>query len=160
MPMDQLTRMLLHARWADFRLLDGLGAMADVPPAVAREMNHVIGAEETWLSRLEGRPSRVVVWPDLALGEARELAASVHDGLVGWIERSSPSRLESPVSYTNSAGQAFATPARDILLQVTLHGQYHRGKINRMLRDAGLEPVPVDYIYYVRGVPAATTRSR
>jgi uncharacterized damage-inducible protein DinB len=39
-----------------------------------------------------------------------------------------------------------------------LHGQYHRGKINLLLRQAGLAPAPVDFISFVRGVPAATTR--
>ena len=44
-----------------------------------------------------------------------------------------------------------------MLLQVALHGQYHRGKINLMLRQAGLPPTPTDYISFARGVPAATT---
>jgi hypothetical protein len=38
-----------------------------------------------------------------------------------------------------------------------LHGQYHRGKINLLLRQSGAEPAPADYISYVRGVPAAVT---
>jgi uncharacterized damage-inducible protein DinB len=57
----------------------------------------------------------------------------------------------------NSAGQSFETPVSDMLLQVALHGQYHRGKINLMLRQAHLPPTPTDYIAFARGVPAATT---
>jgi uncharacterized damage-inducible protein DinB len=38
-----------------------------------------------------------------------------------------------------------------------LHGQYHRGKINVLLRQSGAEPVLVDYIGYVRGAAAAVT---
>jgi uncharacterized damage-inducible protein DinB len=51
------------------------------------------------------------------------------------------------------------TPVGDILLQVALHGQYHRGKVNLLLRDAALPPAPVDFISFARGVPAATTSS-
>jgi len=39
---------------------------------------------------------------------------------------------------------------RDILLHVAMHGQYHRGQINQLLRGAGLEPISVDYIVFVR----------
>ena len=42
------------------------------------------------------------------------------------------------------------------LLHVPLHGQYHRGKINLLLRQAGRQPAPTDYITFVRGVSAAT----
>ena len=59
--------------------------------------------------------------------------------------------------YVNSAGQSFETPVSDMLLQVFLHGQYHRGKVNLMLREGGLPPVPTDYISWARGVPAAVT---
>ena len=57
----------------------------------------------------------------------------------------------------NSAGQSFETPVSDMLLQVALHGQYHRGKINLLLRQAHLPPTPTDYIAFARGVPAAVT---
>ena len=30
-------------------------------------------------------------------------------------------------------------------------------QLNQLLRDSGLEPIPTDFIGYVRGVPAATT---
>ena len=39
-----------------------------------------------------------------------------------------------------------------------VHGQYHRGKVNLLLRQEGMSPVPGDFIAYVRGAPAATSR--
>lgn len=36
-----------------------------------------------------------------------------------------------------------------------MHGQYHRGKVNLLLRQADRTPAPTDYIAFVRGVPAA-----
>ena len=44
------------------------------------------------------------------------------------------------------------------MMHVALHGQYHRGKVNLLLRQEGLPPVPPDFIAWVRGVPAATTQ--
>ena len=65
-------------------------------------------------------------------------------------------KVERMVDYRNSAGISFSTSAGDILFHVMLHGQYHRGKVNLLLRQSGFPPVPTDYIAFVRGVPAAT----
>nr|WP_254790171.1 hypothetical protein [Paenibacillus sp. OK003] len=35
-------------------------------------------------------------------------------------------------------------------MQVLLHGQYHRGQINRALRIESAEPAQVDYITFAR----------
>lgn len=43
------------------------------------------------------------------------------------------------------------------LLHVALHAQYHRGKVNVLLRHAELAPAATDYIAFIRGAPAATT---
>lgn len=50
--------------------------------------------------------------------------------------------------FTNATG--------DILLHVVLHAQYHRGKVNLLLRQTGGEAAPADFIAFMRGVPAAT----
>jgi uncharacterized damage-inducible protein DinB len=150
----EIRKLWAHARWADTALLDALGGS---PPADAlRELSHVIGAEEVWLARLERRPSRVPVWPVLTLTELRSLAARVHDDLSGYLASLDDSVLPRLVEYTNSAGRTFENTVGDILLHAALHGQYHRGKINLLLRQAGLNPAPTDYIAFVRGAPAAT----
>jgi uncharacterized damage-inducible protein DinB len=59
-------------------------------------------------------------------------------------------QLDSDLTYANQSGVEFRTPIRDILTHVALHGQYHRGQINRILREAGGEPQPLDYILFVR----------
>jgi uncharacterized damage-inducible protein DinB len=153
---DQLVRLFAHARWADELMLDRLAAIPEPPAGVLREMAHIVGAGETWLSRLERRAARVQVWPELTLAESRVLALSVHDGLAARLDSLDEKSLKAVVSYANSAGQPFETATDDILLQLATHGQYHRGKINQRLRDAGLDPVPVDYIVFVRGLPATT----
>jgi uncharacterized damage-inducible protein DinB len=155
--LDEIRRLFDHAVWADTRLLQALREVPTAPAEAVREFAHVLGAEETWLSRLEARPSRTAVWPDLGLPELPALHDTVHRGYLDYLAALDPASLSRTVAYKNSAGQAFETPVRDILLQVALHGQYHRGKVNLLLRQAGLEPVPTDFIAFVRGVPAATT---
>jgi uncharacterized damage-inducible protein DinB len=155
--LAQLRRLWEHAAWADRLLLDALRAAAPAPAQAIREYAHVLGAEETWLSRIEGRPPRAAIWPDIALDDAAALGERVRDGYARFLAELRVDGMGRVVSYVNSAGLAFRTPLDEILLHVALHGQYHRGKVNLLLRQSEQAPGPVDFITFVRGVPAAVT---
>ena len=156
---EQIRRLWEHAAWADQRLLDALRAAPEPPAAALREYAHVLGAAEVWLARLEQRAPRAAVWPEAPLADAAALGEHVRDGYARYLSRLQDDDLPRAVAYTNSAGQHFATPAGDMLLHVALHGQYHRGRVNLLLRQAGLDPAPSDFIAFARGVPAATEAS-
>ena len=156
--LHTMRRLWEHAAWADRLLLGTLLRLDPCPEDVWREYAHVLGAESVWLDRLKHRPPRYRVWPTLEPAEAAALAESLRLEYMSYIEGLSIDALDTSVAYVNSAGLSFETPVEDILLQVFLHGQYHRGKINLMLRQYDEEPAPTDYISFVRGVPAATTR--
>ena len=153
-----LHTLFLHLAWADARLLQALEAATSPPAEAIREYGHALGADEVWLARLQGRPPRIAVWPALALTELPGAAAMIHEGYRQYLDGLDEPALDRMVGYTNSAGASFKNAARDILLHVATHAQYHRGKINLLLRLAGAEPAPVDLIAFVRGAPAASTR--
>lgn len=154
--LPTIKKLWAHLAWADAILLDALRAVPASEAAI-REYAHILGAEEVWLSRMEQRPSRTPVWPDVPLGQLASLAAMVRQGYRGFLEGLDRTALERVVTYTNTAGLSFDNSVQDILLHVALHGQYHRGKVNLMLREAGQPPAPTDYIAYVRGTAAART---
>lgn len=151
--LEKLRQLWSHAAWADREILKVVSAAEG---EIRRELAHVIGAEEVWLARIEGRSPRAPVWPELPFDELVQLLEDTHERYANYFAGLAVSDLSTSVSYTNSAGVSFETPLADILLHVALHGQYHRGKINLMLRERGLQPAPTDYIAFVRGVPAAT----
>jgi uncharacterized damage-inducible protein DinB len=152
--MATIRNLWEHALWADARVLEALPA--DAAPEAWREFAHILGAEETWLARLEGRTPRTAVWPDAAPGEVRASMQATHAAYRAYLAALEDPDLAAPVSYTNSAGQPFTSSVADILLQAALHGQYHRGKVSLLLRQGGRAPAPVDFIAFVRGAPAAT----
>jgi uncharacterized damage-inducible protein DinB len=117
---------------------------------------HVLGAEHVWLARLRQEPASAAVWPVLDLDGCRVLAAANHAGFERFLAELTPEALDREVPYRNSAGDAFRGRVGDILVHVALHGCYHRGQVALLLRDAGAEPAPTDYIAFVRGAPAAT----
>lgn len=163
MPIDapaeadrRLSTLIDHLQWADERVLDSLRAM---PHADARALElyaHVLGAEHVWLSRMMERAAREPVWPSLSLESAAVLASENAAGLRALVAAISAEQLQRRVPYTNSAGMSFESTVEEMLLQVVLHGCYHRGQIALLVRGAGGEPAPTDYIAFVRGAPAAT----
>lgn len=158
-PLDPRVAMILrlfeHSAWADELIAAALGGR-DAPAEAVREFAHVAGAEELWLSRVQQRPSAAAVWPDLDAAAAIELSRRTANGFRSVIASQTESTLDAPVHYINTASREFWTPLGDILVHVALHGQYHRGKVNQILRQSGREPAPADFISFARGVPAAT----
>ena len=96
-------------------------------------------------------------WPLSADDWDGQMLYFLHQGYRGFLQELDGPALERVVAYTNTAGLSFENSIQDILLHVALHGQYHRGKVNLILRQAGHSPAPTDYIAYVRGTAAART---
>ena len=155
--VDLIRRMWAHAAWADATLLEALTRGSSVSAEAWREYAHILAAEAVWLARLEQRPSPVPVWPTLTSNEVAALRGSVVAGYDAYLAQLDAATLLRTLTYRTSTGQEFTSVVHDVLVHVALHGQYHRGKINLLLRQRHCEPGPVDYIGFVRGVPAAVT---
>jgi len=154
--LDYIHRVFEHLTWADTTMVAAVEA-EESPEAAVREFAHVLGAAENWLARLEERSATLAIWPELP----RELLAPakrrIQTGYARYLGALRDEDLTRLVAYTNSQGRAFETAIGDILLHVALHSQYHRGKVNLLLRQSNATPAPVDFISFVRGVPAART---
>lgn len=155
--LELIRRLWKHASWADDVLL---AALKKVPVAKAsaavREYAHVLGAEEVWLARLEAREPTLSVWPETQRNDLGAVGRVVHAAYDKYMAALRDADLDKAVPYRNSLGRSFESRVGDILMHVVLHGQYHRGKVNLLLRQAESPPAPVDYIAFARGVPAAT----
>lgn len=145
-------KLWAHIAWADETLLRALEA-GTPSPEILREYAHILGADEIWLARLEQRASRTPVWPTLPLDEVKTLAQTLHQDYRTFFATLNQQRLEQVIAYTNTAGNSFENSIRDILIHVALHAQYHRGKVNLLLRQAGMAPASTDYIAFLRAVP-------
>ncbi|UKS30711.1 DUF664 domain-containing protein [Paenibacillus sp. HWE-109] len=150
--MKTIKCMMDHLYWADGRILDALEKSEKKNKDLLKLVRHVAVAERVWLSRLQGKGStQYSLWE-----EAEDLVAirtMFDDNAVQYrvyIEGLEESELDEMIDYANQSGVPFQTSIRDILLQVLLHGQYHRGQINRALRIESAEPAQVDYITFAR----------
>lgn len=153
--MEQLRKLVDHLAWADARVLEGLRTSPGSNPQAMELYSHVLGAEHVWLARVNERPASVAVWPMLTLEGCARLSAENVEALRRLVDAAGPETLARAVRYTNSAGREYDSRIEDILLHVALHGAYHRGQVALIVRMAGGEPSPTDYIGFVRGDPAA-----
>jgi uncharacterized damage-inducible protein DinB len=155
---ETLASMFAHLRWADERMIQTLRTLAAPPPKAIELYAHVAGAEAVWLARLDGKDAPVTVWPELDLEQCAVLLEQTGAALAAKAASVDEDELSRVVDYRNSAGIELHSTAREILVQVAMHGQYHRGQVNLLLRQSGHDPAAIDYITFVRGVPAATKR--
>ncbi len=158
--LDQIKRLCEHAAWADRLLAEAFGSAGEEAALARKEFGHVLGTAETWLARIEGRPATLAIWPDISPADLKAAVAGVHGRYSEFVGRLPDDAFAQEISYVNSVGKRFTNRIEDILLHGALHGQYHRGKINLLFRQAGMAPVPTDYIAFIRGVPAAITKPR
>ncbi|HET6778062.1 MAG TPA: DinB family protein [Gemmatimonadales bacterium] len=143
---NSLARLLRYDVWANRQTLESLPE-GNTPPRSLRWMNHIVGAELLWLSRMANKPAPLPVWPDLSLGECAKHLERLSSEL---LESLNHEPLSQPVSYTNSKGEPWTSTVEEILTHLVIHSAYHRGQIASDLRTAGHEPVYTDYIHAVR----------
>jgi uncharacterized damage-inducible protein DinB len=156
--IETLRRLLAHLRWADERALAALRGAKPLPAQALSIYAHILGAESVWLARIKAPLAALPVWPNLSLEQCGPHAEDIHAAYARLLRELDGPALGREITYTNSAGQAFTSRLDDILLHVFLHGSYHRGQVALLVRQGGSEPVPSDYIAFVRGAPAATRR--
>ncbi|MFB7815651.1 DinB family protein [Paenibacillus chitinolyticus] len=150
--MKTIKCMMDHLYWADGRILDALEESETKNKDLLKLVRHVAVAERVWLSRLQGKDSaQYSLWEEEEdLTAIRTMFEENAEQYRVYIEGLKESELDEMIDYASLIGDPFQTSVRDILLQVLLHGQYHRGQINRALRIESAEPVQVDYITFAR----------
>lgn len=150
--MKTIKCMMDHLYWADGRILEALEESGTKNKDLLKLVRHVAVAERVWLSRLKGKGSaQYSLWEEAEdLTVIRTMFEENAEQYRVYIEGIKESDLDEMIDYANQSGFPFRTSVRDILLQVLLHGQYHRGQINRALRIESAEPVQVDYITFAR----------
>jgi len=150
--MDTIRKMMEHAFWANGKLLDALREERNVGPDILKLFRHLLVAEQVWITRLEGNSSAgISLWEED--GEFSALEALARDNerrYVRYLDGLEETHLDREIDYANQSGVPFRTSIRDILVHAALHGQYHRGQINRAIRQQSGHPAALDYIVFSR----------
>jgi uncharacterized damage-inducible protein DinB len=111
---------------------------------------HIAGAEWRWLQRWKGT-SHPSIWTadDFADGAAlrsrwREVEAERREFLKTLTEE----RLHQDLSY-NLKGESLTSTLAEQMQHLVNHSTLHRGQVVGMIRQLGVQPPAVDFIYYI-----------
>ncbi|MGI8383889.1 DinB family protein [Robertmurraya sp. P23] len=149
--MKSIQSMFDHLHWANIRIINTLLSLSEPNKQAEKFFAHTLLAERVWITRLVGKSStHLPIWSDLSLESCDELLHKNHNDYRSYISRITEQEIEQTVTYKNSMGEEFHNSIRDILVHVALHGQYHRGQINLLLRQNDEEPIGTDYIIFKR----------
>lgn len=148
--LETIQSMFKHLHWANQQILETLQNSKENKQA-NNLFSHILHAENVWYTRLKGADSsHLPIWSEVSVESCVEMVNQNHHNYDELLSTLSNSNLDQLVSYKNSNGTKFDNSIRDILTHVALHGQYHRGQINQLLRAANKEPISVDYILFRR----------
>ncbi|MDR7236930.1 DinB family protein [Neobacillus drentensis] len=149
--METIKNMFEHLHWGNQGILKTLQTIEGENKQVYNLFAHTLLAEQVWFTRLKGLDSsKLPIWAEVNLEECEQLVNQNHQNFKELLSGLSTPKVEQIVSYKNSKGKEFNNSVRDILTHVALHGQYHRGQINLLLRANEFEPVNVDFITFKR----------
>ena len=137
-----LHRLFTFDDWANREIARAL--RAGEPAGAVRLLAHIVAAQWLWLRRL-GRPGREgAVWPEMTPADCERDLDPLREE---WRRLLDDRALAGgTISYTNSKGEPWTSPVRDVLTHVVTHGSHHRGQIVFLFRGAGMTPPYVDFI--------------
>lgn len=110
-------------------------------------LNHTLNAHHIWNARINGISNKFGVWeihPAEQLQQIDKENKAVTETIL------SKSQLTSPITYQNMRGETFTNTIGDILFHIINHSTYHRGQIQSELKNSGVAPASLDYIFYKR----------
>ena len=109
-------------------------------------MNHTLNAQQIWNARILGEIT-FEVWQ---INPFESLLEINHNNFIKSIDIISNLDLEQKIEYHNSKGATFENSIFEMLFHAVNHSTYHRGQINSLLKQNGVNPVLTDYIFYKR----------
>ncbi len=162
---ELLLRYLRYNIWANARFIEVLRRLSDeqhdkvIPssfPSIRETVNHMWGAEDIWLQRLQKREDQVWRVPDFKgdIQEACDIWEEASDTLLQFAQSiPDDAGFSGTIHVVNMKGEHYDDVISDVLQHVANHATYHRGQLVTMLRQAGVTAIPSsDYTIYVRGL--------
>jgi uncharacterized damage-inducible protein DinB len=109
-------------------------------------MNHTLNAQQIWNSRVLGENS-FEAWQINPFEELEDINQQNFNKSLEIVEKFDP---DQKMEYQNSKGTKFENTVFEMLFQAINHSTYHRGQINSLLKQNGINPILTDYIFYKR----------
>lgn len=142
------SELLTYTHQCHQALIQAMHAHADrLSPRAVEIWNHILNAHHVWNHRILQQPPAFHIWEIHDPHDYARIEQDNHQTTWQILDRFD---LHQPITYRNSAGEAYENLVQDILFHVINHATYHRGQIAMEFRKSGIEPLKSDYILYRR----------
>ena len=109
-------------------------------------INHTLNAQQIWNSRIL-KENSFEVWQINPFETLTEINQTNFEKSIEIVHHFDP---DQKINYQNSRGANFENTVFEMLFQAINHSTYHRGQINSLLKQNGIDPILTDYIFYKR----------
>lgn len=134
--------------YSNKKLIEQCSAMGTVPEKTVQLFSHILNAHHIWNHRIVGKPSEHTAWQLHSLEEWGDLHYENQRASFEIIRNTDD--FNRRIDYENSQGRIYANDLKDLLFHIINHSTHHRGQILTDFRSSGIEPEPLDYIFYKR----------
>ena len=148
MSSKEFLLLVQHDYWSNQLVVETLQQIDPIPEKAKRLMDHIIGAQHTWISRIKYETPVIEIWPVLMASSWGSMLKDNFEELMTIV--SDENMLDRIITYKNSHGAEFENPVSEVLLHLSMHGQYHRGQIVAYARDLITTPPGTDMITFLR----------
>lgn len=162
---DHFRRLAAYNVWANERLYEAVNElpvdrlMAENGAyfgSVFGTLTHILIADRIWMHRLTGAgPTHTDLRdrPFETLGELWMEREAMDRRIEGYIDTLPESDYAGEAHYTNTRGEPHHLARQIILTHVFNHQTHHRGQVHHMMSVEGVDPPPLDLLYFA--LPAA-----
>jgi uncharacterized damage-inducible protein DinB len=162
---EHFERMAAYNGWANNRLYAAAAGLpedrlkADVGAyfqSIFGTLTHILTADRIWMRRLTGEgpdPNDLAELPFDRLDELTDARRAMDKRIGDYVAGLADADFPAIVNYSNMAGTPHQLPRHSILSHVFNHQTHHRGQVHHMLSAEGVDPPPLDLLYFM--LPAA-----
>ncbi len=144
---EYLFRFFNYNFWANEKIIDVLAGPETPPQKALSLISHLLSVQDMWLERILQKEEYLFnVWDNYSIQECKILNSKGHTAWTEFLSTKNEAELEENIQYLNSNGEKFEQPLYEIIMHVLSHSEYHRGQINLILKESGLEPPSIDFI--------------
>lgn len=118
-----------------------------IPEKTLSLYNHILNAHQIWNNRINPQQPAFGVWQNHPVEDGKSIDNSNHTQSLYILDTYDFTEI---INYKSSKGVSFSNSIRDILFHIINHSTYHRAQIATAFRQAGIEPLNTDFIFYKR----------
>ncbi len=146
---DYFVKFFKYNFWANNRLILKLAHVEEVFAQPISLMSHIISVQDMWLERILQKEEYLFnVWDNYSIQECKILNSKSYNAWTEFLSTKNEAGFEESIQYLNPDGEKFTQPLYEIFVHVLSHSEYHRGQINFLLKENGIEPPTVDFISF------------